>query len=108
MQESESAGQERRSEERLLYPYWQRVAACNAVGDTEGAEFQEVLCRDLSANGISFWCDTAPKTRFFVLHLGTAQSHTDLIVEVKHFTPVHLGGRDKILVGCKFVRRLKS
>jgi len=97
-----------RSAHSVPYRCRQRVAEYDREQDTASGEFKEVLCHQISPTHFSFWTDTPPKSHFLTVELRSPEYSTDLIVEVKHKTPVKVDGDTKTLVRCMFVERRKA
>jgi hypothetical protein len=70
------------------------------------AEFARVLCRDLSPTGFSYLASAAPDCEYLVVALGPSPSIM-LSAQVVHNWPVETDAGTKMVVGCRFIARIK-
>jgi len=80
------------------------IAPYGAEGTLPTASsFREVLCYDLSAQGISFLFDEVPDFENLVLWLGQPPDERILVCRVANVTALAAGEAAKYRVGCSFV-----
>ena len=94
---------ERRQGERRPFNQVQLLAWYNGVSMPTQADFFQVRCQDLSAEGFSFLVDEPPTHPFVVIALGVVP-FLFFVAEIKRMQPHK--ARTEILVGCQFVRRI--
>jgi len=69
-------------------------------------EFERVLCRDLSPTGFSYLASAPPDCEYLVVALGPSPSII-LSAQVVHHWPVQADGELRLVVGCRFISRIK-
>jgi len=100
------ADDERRTSPRCTYRYSQSVAPMYDRVLPSPDEFFKVTCEDISAGGISFYLDQAPKFESLVVALGTPPKVTYFAADVVRIVEKELDGRKMHLVGCRFTGRI--
>ena len=126
-----TARKERRRVPRTPFPTLQRIAPWDGVIAPHESDYFRVTCRDLSRAGFSFLFPHRPDFWELVAELRTFQETLYLAAEVCHMVEVavsgsgevvpvnfleekHLaggsleGGRPTFLVGCRFLRRMRT
>jgi hypothetical protein len=91
------------------YPYrcLQWMGRCGGGERLPAAEdFEQVMCLDLSRNGVSFFADDVQIGSLVVIGIGSGDDLMYAIAEVMHRRVERVDGRLTYLVGCRFVRRL--
>ena len=97
---------ELRTSPRRTYRCRQLIAPmCDGVIPLR-SKFFEVECGDISAGGISFYLENAPKFRDLVVGLGQPPSLTYFSAYVVRVMEKVVDGRQVHLVGCRFTGRL--
>jgi len=99
---------ERRTRPRRDFPWTQRVAPYAGDKLPPPEAFQEVLCRDITSAGFSFWLPEQPTFGFVIVALGLGDEPKYLAARVIHTTQTRRGGQSIFLVGCQFVRRVPT
>ena len=95
-----------RCTKRVAYSAIQAIAPVYAGEKIEDDSFHEVVCRDISIGGLSFWTATYPKTKHLVVRLVGGASLTHMLMEVRHVTEKETDHGPQFLVGCMFLKRL--
>lgn len=98
----------RRGPRRSSYRCIQRLAPCTGDQVPGMAEFQEVVCQDLSAGGFSYLTSTPPETDTLAVELGKAPVLIYVTACVVHISEVRSGAERQYLIGCRFTGRLGS
>jgi hypothetical protein len=93
----------RRSRERSRYQCVQLVAPYDGQKRPTQADFRHVICRDLSTGGFSFVVPHPLATKQLIVALG-AIPFSFVVAEVVRSELTEHG---EVLVGCRFVERLK-
>ncbi len=106
IQQQEVQEKDRRSDDRKKYEFVQMLASYDGAQLPRQADFQKVLCHDLSPQGFSFYTPTAPKASFVVVALGNVP-WTFFSAEVIHFEPVKEKDSNQLVVGCRFKERIE-
>lgn len=101
-------GAEMRGSPRRSYQYRQLIAPMLDDKLPSRKNFFEVVCQDISASGISFVLDNEPHFERVVVALGKPPRLTFFAAEVARVQPQELDGREKWIVGCRFVGRVKG
>ena len=65
-----------------------------------------VECLDISVGGMSFFLDSPPEFKEFVVELGTSQGIRFLKARVARVHKATLGDRGGYVVGCRFIGRV--
>jgi PAS domain S-box-containing protein len=97
---------DQRTRGRRPYPYMQRVAPWSGNRLPSQRTFFEVRCRDISAQGVSFFMPRRPEFERLVISLGPGENKVYVIAEVRHVTPFNVEGKSAYLVGCEFLARV--
>ena len=84
------------------------VADKLAVRNANDADFEEVLCHDISARGVSFYCDDIQIGQSVVMCIGIGDDPMYVVAEVMHRRVVTQDDRLMYLAGCRFRRRLSQ
>jgi len=96
---------ERRSSPRFAYQVSQRIAPLDADHPHAPLHFQDVLCKDLSMGGISFYLAEQPDFEHLVIQLGRATQQITARAEVLGCMPIP-ELRPYWLVRCRFIDRV--
>jgi hypothetical protein len=96
---------ERRSSPRFAYQVSQRIAPLDAENPRAPLSFRDVLCKDLSMGGISFYLAERPDFEYLVIKLGRATQQITARAEVLGCMPIP-ELRPYWLVRCRFVDRI--
>jgi hypothetical protein len=96
---------ERRSKQRRPYPVKQLVAFHEESEVPTQEMFQEVLCRDLSTWGISFYFAGPPSASHCTIALGRASRLLYVAAKVIHYEP-YAGPNHEWVIGCQFLNRV--
>jgi hypothetical protein len=91
--------------ERYGYPNDQFVAFF-AGEFPAGEDFEQVRCKDISVNGISFFLNRRPDKDKLVISLGAAPNLTFMVARVMNSRRTYTNGQECYRVGCRFVRRV--
>ena len=102
---SEPRSDKRRSK-RVPYEATIQVAPYNGRRTPSSNLFEEVITRDLSATGISFFQTGEPTSEQVVLRLGSDTNPQHLIAKVVRFQEGYFLRKRQFLVGCQFVGRI--
>ncbi|MCR4412451.1 MAG: PAS domain S-box protein [Thermoguttaceae bacterium] len=105
-QRSGPAGRELRSSPRRDYRYRQKIAPMVDGLRPSKRSFFEVVCRDISAGGISFYMNRLPDFDTLVLALGNEPAVSHFTARVMRVARVEEEGRIRYLVGCRFLGRI--
>lgn len=89
---------------RFAYSTRQYVAPWIEGRIPESADFQPVLCHDLSVGGISFFAEQQLSDHVVVVLDGPKF----ILCRVCHTRPTFADGEHRYLIGCQFVRRLPA
>ncbi len=100
------AGRELRSSPRRDYRYRQKIAPLVDGLRPSKRSFFEVVCRDISAGGISFYMNRLPDFDTLVLALGNEPAVSHFTARVMRVARVEEEGRIRYLVGCRFLGRI--
>ncbi|HEY5311840.1 MAG TPA: hypothetical protein VIK18_04950 [Pirellulales bacterium] len=93
-------------QQRFPYSALQYMAPCTEHALPSSADFQPVLCNDLSVNGISFVLDLAPEFEFLVISVGVLSAPIFVLCRARFFRKVSIHDAERWLVGCEFIKRL--
>lgn len=93
-------------QQRFPYSALQYMAPCTEHALPSSADFQPVMCNDLSVNGISFLLDTAPEFEFLVISVGVLEGPIFVLGRARFFRKVSVHDAERWLVGCEFIKRL--
>jgi hypothetical protein len=104
--DQDAQNRERRGRPRSAYGVLQLVAAYDGKRLPTQADFDRVLCHDLSTGGFSFFADHPPRFEKVVVALG-AIPFSFVVAKVVRTQPGS-PGRGKLLIGCEFVERLST
>jgi PAS domain S-box-containing protein len=96
----------RREFPRKPYPYIQRIAPWSGGRLPPQRTFVEVLCRDISSTGVSFFFPRRPNFDRLVVSLGPTDKKVYVIAEVRHVANINVDGRPAFAVGCQFLARV--
>jgi hypothetical protein len=96
---------ERRSSPRFAYQVSQRIAPLDSDNPRAPLSFQDVLCKDLSMGGLSFYLAEQPTFEYVIIQLGRASQHINARAEVCGCMPIP-ELRPYWLVRCRFVDRI--
>ncbi len=125
------AGKERRRVPRTPFPTLQRIAPWDGVIAPPEADYFRVTCRDVSRAGFSFLFPHRPDFWELVAELCTSRETLYLAAEVCYIVEVRVsptgevapvnflenkglaqgnseGGQPTFLVGCRFLRRIRT
>jgi hypothetical protein len=102
----EAQNRDRRGRPRSAYGIQQLVAEYDGKHLPTQADFERVLCHDLSTGGFSFFADRQPRFEKIVVALG-AIPFSFVVAKVVRTQPGS-PGRGKLLIGCEFVERLST
>jgi PAS domain S-box-containing protein len=91
---------------RKPYPYIQRIAPWSGGRLPAHRLFVEVLCRDISPTGVSFFFPRRPDFERVVVSLGPGENKVYVIAEVRHVANFNVDGRPAFAVGCQFLARV--
>lgn len=98
---------ERRSGQRKAYRCIQLLAPFDGEKLPLQEDYSRVRCHDLSPTGFSYLADARPAAKQLVAALGRTPFRF-FIAEVVNQRIVERDGRRKILVGCRFVGRVRD
>jgi PAS domain S-box-containing protein len=104
--QSRPAGRELRSSPRRDYRYRQKIAPMVDGLRPSKRSFFEVVCKDISAGGISFFMNRLPDFDTLVLALGNEPAVSHFTARVMRVARVEEEGRIRYLVGCRFLGRI--
>jgi hypothetical protein len=105
-EQADVAPSDRRQTERRAYECAQFLAPFDGVRLPLQEDYARVMCHDLSPSGFSFLADARPGTRQLVAALGCTPFKF-FVAEVVNQRLVEHERQAKILVGCRFVSRVK-
>ena len=98
-------GAERRDNRRQPYSRLQYIAPLGDGHLPIAADFEQILCYDLSPTGFSFLAAGPPHVEHLVVALGVA-TYTYLTAAVVHQQLLEVDGQSQYLIGCRFISRL--
>ena len=97
---------ERRRTEREAYQIVIHAAPYDGKTVPAHHEFRNVVTRDLSPTGISFYTDLEPSSDCFILMLGGPDRAQYLSARVIHFSQGFQDRKLQYLIGCTFTGRI--
>lgn len=98
--------EEQRSSPRVLYGYRQSIAPITDADMPAFDELTEVTCKDLSGGGMSFYADDPPRYKRLLVALGPPGKPDYFLAQVVRISRELNDGRERCLVGCRFVQRI--
>lgn len=98
---------DRRGRRRAQYRQRALVAPARESGLPQPGDFFDVMCHDISANGIAFLLPQPPEASYYVMALRKGSETTFMRVAVARTAPVEVDGGKWILVGCSFAGRVE-
>jgi hypothetical protein len=106
-QQPKPAARERRVATRRAYDCVQLAAAYDGETLPAPRDFAHVMCHDLSPSGFSYLADVRPQSRYLIVALGRAPFQFFVAQPVNQRWR-ESDGRRRLLIGCRFVRRLEA
>jgi hypothetical protein len=105
-EQTPAAPTDRRQSERRAYQCAQFLAPFDGARLPLQEEYSRVMCHDLSPSGFSYLADARPGTEQLVAALGRTPFKF-FVAQVVNQRLVEHHRQAKILVGCRFVSRVK-
>ena len=99
---------DRRGRDRQTFATHQAVAPVVNGRMPNKEQLRDVMCRDLSTSGISFYASQPPESDQLLVRLTTSHRVTYLTAQVAHCRPIADGGDAAFIVGCRFTGRVDS
>lgn len=104
-EQERSAPPERRQTERRSFQCLQLLAPFDGATMPSVEDYTRMRCHDLSPSGFSYIADARPASKLLVAALGRTPLKF-FVAEVVNVRPIDVEGMRKLLVGCRFVRRI--
>jgi len=105
--ESEDLGA-RSTSQRYDYPCWQGIAPLDGDQAPVRSAYQEVLCRDISIGGFSFYYPHRPEFTHLAVALGQPPHLKQMKATVVSCCGTEVDGRPCVMVGCRFAGPLAA
>jgi hypothetical protein len=96
---------ERRRGARRSFSYVQLLAPYDGGPLPAQEAYSRVLCHDLSPSGFSYVAEQRPQTRQLIAALGRTPFRF-FLAQVVNQRLIEQGGARRVLVGCRFLRRI--
>jgi len=95
-----------RSSERHEYTHGQLIGPMIDGAPPMPSDFFEVVCKDISGGGISFYLDNPPDFDSLVVALGPPTSVAHFAARIAHVAQIEQDGTMRYQVGCQFTERV--
>lgn len=85
---------------------WQYIAPRQGETYPTPDQFAQVLCRNLTGKGFSYFSTELPTTDALIVGLGTPPELQFFLIEITQIVPTSVNGEEGHCVDCRFVRKL--